>query len=152
MPTIATKAGPWNMTVFGFAEDDQANPLARASVEEVSRLPFGACELDRDGKVVAYNDTEPGDFGGPKTSVVGRDFFGDIARWAGNSVIAEEFRKGIASGELNAVFDCAVARLGYRVRVHLKISPILGTYWVFIKKLARGQESGYRHPPTSVRV
>jgi hypothetical protein len=38
---------------------------------------------------------------------------------------------------LNVVFDCAVARLPHKVRVHLKVSPILGTFWIFIKKLAR---------------
>lgn len=137
MPTITTKAGPWNMTVFAFDENDPQNPLARLATEEVSRLPFGAAELDSDGKVVAYNDTEPDDSGGPRASLVGRDFFADVARWAGGSMISEEFRKGVSSGDLNLVFDCAVARLPYKVRVHLKISPILGTYWVFVKKLAR---------------
>jgi len=140
MPTITTKAGPWNMTVFGFAEDDPANPLARIAVSEISRLPFGAAELDRDGKVVAYNDTEPDDYGAPRPSIVGKDFFTEVARWAGGSMVAEEFKKGVVSGDLNAVFDCSVPNLGYRVRVHLKISPILGTYWVFVKKLARGQD------------
>lgn len=129
------------MTVFGFAEDDPENPLARIAAGEISRLPFGAAELDRDGKVVAYNDTEPDDYGAARPSILGKDFFGEVARWAGSSMIAEEFRKGVETGDLNAVFDCSVANLGYRVRVHLKISPILGTYWVFVKKLARSQDS-----------
>lgn len=140
MPTIATQAGPWNMTVFAFAEDEPDNPLFRVGADEVSRLPFGAAELDRDGRVVAYNDTEPDDGGPARAPVVGRDFFGEVARWAGSSILAEEFKKGVTSGSLNAVFDCAVPRLSYKVRIHLKISPILGTYWVFIKKLARGKE------------
>jgi photoactive yellow protein len=137
MPTITTQAGPWNMTVYAFAEDDPENPLQRVSADEVARLPYGAAELDRDGKVVAYNDTEPDDFGPPRPSLVGRDFFGEVARWAGNSLLERQFRNGVASGDLNVVFDCAVARLPHKVRVHLKVSPILGTFWVFIKKLAR---------------
>ena len=128
------------MTVFAFAEDESDNPLFRAGADEVARLPFGAAELDRDGRVVAYNDTEPDDGGPARPPVVGRDFFGDVARWAGSSVVVEEFRQGVDSGNLNAVFDCAVPRLPYKVRIHLKISPILGTYWVFIKKLAKGKE------------
>ena len=62
---------------------------------------------------------------------------GDVARWAGTSVIAEEFRKGVASGALNVVFDCGVVGLPYKVRIHMKVSPILGTYWAFIKRLQR---------------
>jgi photoactive yellow protein len=137
MPTITTKAGPWNMTVFAFGEDDPENPFLRMTVDEVSRLPFGAAELDRDGKVVSYNDTEPDDVAGPRTTMVGKDFFVDVARWQ-HTMIASEFAKGVAGGDLNAVFDCAVLRLPYKIRVHLKISPILGTYWVFVKRLTRG--------------
>lgn len=140
MPSITTQAGPWNMTVYAFDESDTENPLFRVGGDEVSRLPFGALELDRDGKVVAYNDTEPDDGGPARPSLVGRDFFGDVARWAGASMVAEHFRRGVQSGDLNVVFDCAVPRLSHRVRVHLKVSPILGTFWVFIKKLARNAE------------
>lgn len=128
------------MTVYAFAADDPENPLLRLGAEEVLRLPFGAAELDRDGKVVAYNDTEPDDGGPARPSLVGRDFFGDVARWAANSLIADQFRQGVQGGDLNVVFDCAVPRLSHKVRIHLKVSPILGTFWVFIKKLARTVE------------
>lgn len=125
------------MTVFAFDEGEEGNPLGKTSWDEVGRLPFGAAELDRDGKIVAFNDTEPDDGCQPRTSMVGRDFFQEIAPWAGTSGVATEFHRGVASGDLNVVFDCGVARLPYKVRIHLKISPILGTYWVFVKKLAR---------------
>lgn len=59
MPTITTQAGPWNMTVYAFAEEDAENPLFRAGNDDVARMPFGAVELDRSGKVVTYNDTDP---------------------------------------------------------------------------------------------
>jgi photoactive yellow protein len=138
MATTTTKAGPWNMTVFAFEEGDADNPIAALGADEISRLPFGAVELNREGKVVAYNDTEPDDGGAARGPLAGRDFFAEVARWAGSSRVAEEFRRGVADNDLNVVFDCAVARLAYKVRVHLKISPILGTYWIFIKKLRRG--------------
>ncbi|CAA7618170.1 Chain B, Strong Hydrogen Bonds In Photoactive Yellow Protein [Magnetospirillum sp. UT-4] len=122
------------MTVFAYGEDDIDNPFAAYSQDDVSRLPFGATELDRDGKVVSHQDTEPDDGSGRRGSIVGRDFFGELARWP---VVADGFRAGVAEGNLNLVFDCAVPRLTYKLRVHLKISPILGTYWVFVKKLKR---------------
>lgn len=128
------------MTVFSFPEDDPQNPLIRISLDDVSRLPFGAAELDRDGKVISYNDTEPDGGEGPRPSLVGRDFFIETARWAGSSLIAEEFKKGVDAKDMNAVFDCAVPRLTYKVRIHLKVSPILGTYWIFVKKLKRSAD------------
>lgn len=139
MATITTQAGPWNMTVYSFDEGDPQNPLGRISAEDVARIPFGAAELDRDGRIVSFNDTEPEDGTGPRGGIVGRNFFDEAARWAAGSVVAEEFHRGVAAGELNTVFDCASARVGCKVRVHLKISPILGTYWVFIKRLRRLQ-------------
>lgn len=125
------------MTVFAYETGDPHNPLGSVGPDEVAHLPFGALELDCEGRVLSYNDTEPDDGSHAKTSLVGKNFFADIARWAGNSIIAEEFRKGIDANSLNVVFDCAVGSLPYKVRLHLKISPILGTYWVFIKKLHR---------------
>jgi photoactive yellow protein len=135
MATIATKAGPWNMTVFSYEDGDADNPIGRFSPDEVGQFPFGAVELDRCGKVLGYNDTEPDDGGAPRLNMTGRDFF-EVLKLAG-SPIAEEFRKGVDGGDLNVVFDCGVNRLDYKVRVHLKVSPILGTYWAFIKKLRR---------------
>lgn len=123
------------MTVFAFEVGESENPLGKLSVQEVGELPFGAAELTAEGKVVAYNDTEPDSLGSLRPTILGRDFFTDVARWAGTSVIADEFRKGVAAGALNVVFDCAVAGLPYKVRLHMKVSPILGTYWAFIKRL-----------------
>jgi photoactive yellow protein len=127
------------MTVFAFESGEPGNPLGPLSASDVESLPFGAVELTADGKVVAYNDTEPDASGGGRQAVVGRDFFTDVARWAGSSVLLEEFRKGVSGGALNVVFDCAAAGLPYRVRIHFKVSPILGTYWAFIKRLQRAR-------------
>ena len=137
MATTTTKAGPWNMTVFSFDEADADNPLGRLTSADAGRLPFGALELGRDGRIVSYIDTEPDDGGPAKTGLVGRMLFGEVIPVGPESVVVQEFAKGVGSAELNVVFDCAVAGLGHRIRLHLKISPILGTYWIFIKRLRR---------------
>ncbi len=129
------------MTVFGFEEDDPQNSLARLPSLDVERLPFGAVELRADGKVAAYNDTEPDGAGGNRPIIVGRDFFTEVLPWAAPTGMVDEFHKGVGRGDLNVVFDYAVPRISYRVRVHLKVSPILGTFWVFIKKLRRASQS-----------
>jgi photoactive yellow protein len=137
MATISTKAGPWNMHVFSFGEGDPDNPLGRVGLEDIARIPFGAVELDHSGKIVAYNDTEPDDGGQDRAKVVGTNFFDDVLRVSSKSIVIEEFRKGVQSRELNVVFDCTIPKVPFKVRIHLKISPILGTFWVFIKRLQR---------------
>lgn len=137
MPKITTQAGPWNMTVFAFDADDPENPLARLPNEDLSRIPFGAAELTAEGRVVSHFDTEPDGAVAARPPFVGRSFFADLIPWSVGSPIVEEFKKGVAEGSLNVVFDCADPRLAYKVRVHLKISPILGTFWAFVKRLRR---------------
>jgi len=137
MPRITTQAGPWNMTVYAFDAGDADNPLAALGPEDLRKIPYGAAELNAEGRVISYNDTEPDEPEAGRVSPVGRDFFEEVARWAGRSVLASEFRRGVTAGSLNVVFDCATIRLPYKVRVHFKVSPILGTYWVFIKRLHR---------------
>jgi len=125
------------MTVYAFDAGDPDNPLAPLGSEDLRKIPYGAAELDAEGRVISYNDTEPDDGEAGRPSPVGRDFFAEVVRWAGGSILASEFRKGVAAGGLNVVFDCATPRLPHKVRVHFKVSPILGTYWVFIKRLHR---------------
>ncbi|WP_161539629.1 hypothetical protein [Paramagnetospirillum kuznetsovii] len=137
MASVITKTGPWNMTVYTYESGDAENPLGRLDDRDITLIPFGAVELSAEGTVLGHNDTEPDLGGGARAPIVGRDFFTDVAGWARGSAIADEFKKGVANGELNVVFDCAHARLPYRVRLHLKVSPILGTYWAFIKRLQR---------------
>ena len=137
MPTITTEAGPWNMTVFAFDVGDPDNPLSRLGADDLARIPFGAAELAADARVVSYFDTEPDEAGGVRQPVVGRGFFAEVLPWAAGTVIARSFADGVAAGALNVVFDCADPRLSFKVRVHLKVSPILGTYWAFVKRLRR---------------
>ena len=137
MAKITTEAGPWNMTVYAFDPGDTDNPLTALGPDDLSKIPYGAAELDAEGRVLSYNDTEPDDGESGRPSPLGRDFFAEVARWAGNSLLIREFRRGVEAGDLNVVFDCATPRLPHKVRIHFKVSPILGTYWVFIKRLRR---------------
>ncbi len=125
------------MTVLAYAQDDPENPLASLSSADVSQLPYGAAELDKSGVVVNYIDTEPGGGATPSGSRLGQNFFTQVAPWAGRGEVLRYFQSGLVEGNMNVVFDCAVAGLAYKVRIHLKTSPILGTFWVFVKKLTR---------------
>ena len=137
MPEITTKAGPWDMTVYVCSSSDPANPIKNLGLDGVSRLPFGAFELDTSGHVLSYVDTEPHETHANKLGMEGKSFFNEVCRWSAGSLLEDEFKKGISTGVMNTGLDCAVEGLRYKVRIHLKISPILSTYWIFIKQLRR---------------
>ena len=47
-------------TRIEFGQDHIENVLARLSDAQIDSLPFGAIELDGDGKILRYNATESG--------------------------------------------------------------------------------------------
>ncbi|MEM1032863.1 MAG: PAS domain-containing protein [Myxococcota bacterium] len=53
--------------------------VAQMSPQQLDTLPYGMIVLDRDGRVVHYNDTESRLAQLPRERVIGRDFFGEIA-------------------------------------------------------------------------
>jgi photoactive yellow protein len=53
--------------------------VARMTPEQLDALPFGVVTVDTRGKVVGYNDTESRMVGLPRTAVVGRNFFSEVA-------------------------------------------------------------------------
>ncbi len=137
MPQITKQAGPWGMDVYGFAADESLNPLCKAGTDWSRKLPFGALEVDHDGKILAYNDTEPG---ASATQVnlsylIGQNFFKDIAPWSKNSLVEEKFKEGVSAGKVNVMFDCPSIGDKMTLRIHLKKSLILGSFWIFVKRL-----------------
>ncbi len=136
MVTVITKTGPWDMIVYVLDNEDVQNPLCRLGRAEIDGFPFGALELSPSGTVLAYNNTEPGDSAGSKMRVVGRNFLTEIVPRSA-TLMLEEFSKGVAEGGLNIAFDCSSANVPYRMRFHFKVSPIRGTFWVFVKKIQR---------------
>lgn len=63
------------------------NLIDRAEIErieglgekELDRLPFGAIRLDKAGKILNYNQTEAELSGRKKESVIGKNFFTEVA-------------------------------------------------------------------------
>lgn len=137
MPTITKQAGPWGMDVYGFTAEELSNPLSKAGTDWSRKLPFGALEVDFAGKILAYNDTEPGAAASQVNinQLIGQNFFEQIAPWTKGSLIEEKFREGVNTGQVNVVFDCPVTGDRFTLRFHLKKSLILGSFWIFVKKI-----------------
>ena len=120
------------------------NLVGRAEIEriqglgedELDRLPFGAIRLDREGRILNYNRTEAELSGRRKESVLGKNFFTEVAPCTNVREFAGRFRKGIEQGSLHMVFPYVFDdRMEPRtVWVTLFYSQETDTAWVFVRE------------------
>jgi photoactive yellow protein len=95
---------------------------------ELNKLPFGAIRLDRDGKILAFNDYEARLTGRDPKLVIGKNFFTDVAPCTNVQSFAGRFREGINKEELHVVFP---------YRFDFKMSPRDVTVTLFYSKEAK---------------
>ena len=124
-------------TRIEFGRNDIENVLARLSDAEIDRLPFGAIELDADGKILRYNTTESGITGRSKESVLGRNFFREIAPCCNTPIFQGVFEQGVRTGRLDTIFSYVFdyKMNPTRVKIHMRKAMATETYWVFVKRL-----------------
>ncbi len=72
--------------------------------EELDALPYGVIEVDLEGIVLAYNETEAKLAGKNAADVIGKNFFEDVAPCTNVEKFAKRFHAGIARGELSETF------------------------------------------------
>jgi photoactive yellow protein len=103
---------------------------------ELDALPFGAIQLDRDGKILQFNEYEANLSNRRAPDTVGWNFFGDVAPCTNVREFHGRFIEGIARGELEVSFDFRFAfRQAPRdVRVTLFYSAPTATVWVFVEE------------------
>ena len=115
----------------------QLDELAGLTVEQLDGLPFGAIQLDREGKILSYNTAESALTGRDPKAVVGRNFFTEVAPCTNVRAFAGRFREGVARGELHEAFpyrfDFEMAPRN--VTVTLFYSQTTGTAWVFVREV-----------------
>ncbi|HYU32978.1 MAG TPA: PAS domain-containing protein [Thermoanaerobaculia bacterium] len=106
---------------------------------ELDSLPFGAIRLDKDGNVLRYNQTEADLVGRRKESVIGKNFFTDVAPCTNVQEFAGRFREGVQKRSLHTVFpfifDLATGALN--VWVTLFYNDENDSSWVFIHAAPR---------------
>lgn len=72
---------------------------------ELDALPFGAIQLDETGTILTYNKAEERLSGRKAESVVGKNFFRDIAPCTRVKRFHGTFEIGVQRQKLNEVFD-----------------------------------------------
>ena len=109
--------------------------IERFGEAELDQLPIGAIRLDKEGKILSYNQTEAHLAGRKKENVVGKNFFTDVAPCANVQAFAGKFREGVQKGSLHTVFPYVFdyEMEPRHVWVTLFYNNETDTAWVFIR-------------------
>ncbi len=126
-----------NLNVIAFGKNDIENVLGKLTNVEIDKLAFGAVQLNADGKILTYNAAEAGITGRSAASVIGKNFFKDVAPCTDSPQFRGVFDAGVAAGNLNTmfeyVFDYKMAPT--KVKIHMKKAISGDTFWIFVKRL-----------------
>ncbi len=93
------------MQVVQFADDHIENALSGISDEEFNDMAFGAIQLDASGKILKYNAMEGAITGRDPASVLGKNFFTEVAPCTDSRQFKGRFNSGVSNGELNVMFE-----------------------------------------------
>ena len=107
------------------------------SDSELDNLAFGAIQLDKEGRILQYNQAEGQITGRDPSEVKGKNFFTEVAPCTNTDQFYGEFKKGVAANSLNSLFEYTFDynMQPTRVKVHMKKAVTDDSYWVFVKRL-----------------
>ena len=100
-------------------------------------MAFGAIQLDASGKILQFNAAEGRITGIDPSSVVGKNFFTDVAPCTNTPKFKGAFDAGVKEGTLNTMFEYLFDynMAPTMVRVHMKKALSGDGYWIFVKRL-----------------
>ncbi|MGQ9831526.1 MAG: EAL domain-containing protein [Thermochromatium sp.] len=111
--------------------------LDALSAEELDRLPFGAIRVDAEGRILFYSRTQVDIANRPVESVLGRNFFSEIAPCTVVPEFYGRFRQGVLAGHLETTFEFVFdfEMQPVRVRIAMRNSERPGEFWILTKPL-----------------
>jgi photoactive yellow protein len=117
-----------------FEEPHLAAAVEKLSPDEVHALPFGAIQLDASGQAIFYSDAERR-LSGYRKTVLGRDFFLEIAPCMNNPNFRGRIDRAIAAGKLDIQFsyiaDLPTGTTDIEVRIQAASG---GGCWIFLRR------------------
>ena len=120
-----------------FGKADIANVIGRMSEQQIDNLAFGAIQLDATGRILTFNLAEGTMTGRDPRSVIGKNFFTEVAPCTSTPAFEGVFREGVKNDNLNTIFEYVFdyEMTPTKVKVHMKRAINGGSYWVFVKRL-----------------
>lgn len=125
------------------AADELQRWLDEASDEELDQLPFGVVGIDREGRVCRYNQFEAKLAQFQPSEVIGRVFFGEIARCMDNAMVAGRLALAVKSNEsLDTSIDYVIAFRSAKTRARLRLlhAPSSPTSYLLLERLGEAAE------------
>jgi photoactive yellow protein len=105
-----------------FADPGLLDTLESASLDVIDDFGFGLIVMDRDGRVLGYNQAESKLSGLPAADVIGRNFFVDVGPCTNNYLVAQRYRDSASQEtsldeQLDYVFTYRMAPTPVRLRL-----------------------------------
>jgi len=101
-----------------FADPGLLDALESAPLDRIDGFGFGLVVMDRDGRVLGYNQAESALSGLPAGEVTGRNFFVEIGPCTNNYLIAQRYQDSEQLDEqLDYVFTYRMAPTPVRLRL-----------------------------------
>lgn len=116
---------------FEFARIDHMRP------EQLDALPFGAIQLDAEGRVKSYNLFEEKLANLSRDRVIGKHFFTEVAPCTDVKEFHGRFREGVARKQLHAKFryHFSFKDRPRDVQITLYYSDITRSVWVLVQPI-----------------
>lgn len=117
--------------------DNVYQKIDSLSVEELDNLPCGAIQLDIEGKILKFNEYESQLAQLNKESVIGKNFFKEVAPCTDVQEFYGLFKEGVQKKQLYEKFryHFAFKQNPRNVLVKLFFSDITQTVWVFVQPM-----------------
>ena len=124
--------------------DDVRNALATMPASDIDRLPFGVIKVDRKSTVLLYNEAEGRFAGCSPATVIGRNFFRDIAPCTNRREFLGRFLEGVKTGRFDVTFQYVfrLRGLSVTVTVHFRNSYFDDAVWILVDWTADGGRTG----------
>ena len=105
-----------------FADPGLLDTLESASLDVIDDFGFGLIVMDRDGRVLGYNQAESKLSGLPADEVIGRNFFVEIGPCTNNYLVAQRYQDSASQEtsldeQLDYVFTYRMAPTPVRLRL-----------------------------------
>ena len=120
-----------------FGKADIENVISRMSKTQIDNLAFGAIQLDGDGRIMTFNLAEGAMTGVDAGTVIGKNFFKDVAPCTSTPAFEGVFRDGVKNDNLNTIIEYTFdyQMTATKVKVHMKRAIHGGSFWIFVKRL-----------------
>jgi photoactive yellow protein len=123
------------MEVWKYDSIDLSTIVNRIPDKVFDDLPFGLIKLDSLGKILEYNMAEAALTGFTPESVLGKNFFLEVATCTQTPEFYGRFREGVDKGLLNVQFDYLFNSEMIPTRVRVRMVKMNQHVWLMVTRL-----------------